>query len=78
MGFNFITSGIEETTISASAGQTGGDVYVEARYGVSGGNADFNSIHSPEEISKISLEPVLDEAADEKNSRKSEKNIMVR
>lgn len=66
MGFNFITSGIEETTISASAGQTGGDVYVEARYGVSGGNADFNSIHSPEEISKISLEPVLDEAADEK------------
>lgn len=33
MGFNFITSGIEETTLVASAGQTGGDVYIEAYYG---------------------------------------------
>lgn len=66
MGFNFIASGIEETTIAASAGQTGGEVYIEARYSNWGGNADFNSIRSPEEISQISLEPVLSEEDDKK------------
>lgn len=66
MGFNFIASGIEETAIVASAGQTGGEVYIEARYGSWGGNADFNSIGSPEEISQISLEPVLSEEDDKK------------
>ena len=66
MGFNFITSGIEETTISASAGQTGGEVYIEARYGSWGGNAGFGSIYNPEEMSKISLELVVDEVADER------------
>lgn len=66
MGFNFIASGIEKTTITASAGQTSGDVYIEARYGSWGGNADFSSIYSPEEISQISLEPVLSEEDDKK------------
>lgn len=66
MGFNFIASGIEETTIAASAGQTSGDVYIEARYGSWIGNADFSSIYSPEEISQISLEPVLSEEDDKK------------
>lgn len=66
MGFNFISSGMEKTTLEASAGQTGGEVYIEARYGVSGGNADFGSIYSPEEMSQISLEPVIDEVADKK------------
>lgn len=33
MEFNFIASGIEKTTITASAGQTGEDAYIEARYG---------------------------------------------
>lgn len=66
MGFNFIASGIEKTTITASAGQTGGDVYIEARYGNWAGNADFDSISTPEEIAQISLEPVLDEEDDKK------------
>lgn len=66
MGFNFIASGIEETTISASVGQTGEEVYIEARYGTFSGNADFSSIYTPEEMSQISLEPVLNEEADEK------------
>lgn len=66
MGFNFIASGIEETTISASARQTGGEVYIEARYGSFSGNTDFDSIYDPESISQVSLEPVLDEEADEK------------
>lgn len=37
MGFNFLTFGMEKTMLSASAGQTGGDIYIEARYGRSMG-----------------------------------------
>lgn len=68
MGFNFLTSGIEETTISASAGQTGGEVYLEAGYGdVSrSGYVEETYIHTPEELAGVSLEPVLDEEADQK------------
>ena len=68
MGFNFLTSGIEETTIAASAGQTGGEVYMEASYGKmrGGGYDDETYIHSAEELAEVSLAPVLDEEADEK------------
>ena len=72
MGFNFIASGIEQTTISASAGQTGGDVYIEARYGSWAGNADFDFISAPEEIVQISLAPVLDEEGDHKIRERAE------
>ena len=72
MGFNFIASGIEQTTISASAGQTGGDVYIEARYGSWAGNADFDFISTPDEIAQISLEPVLDEEDDKKIRERAE------
>lgn len=71
MGFNFIASGIEETTITASAGQTGGNVYVEARYGSWAGNDDYDSISTPEEIAQISLEPVLSEEDEVNFSKKS-------
>ena len=68
MGFNFLTSGIEETTIAASAGQTGGEVYMEASYGKmrGGGYDDETYIHSAEELAEVSLAPVLNEEADEK------------
>jgi len=68
MGFNFIASGIEETTISASAGQTGGDVYAEAWHGGWKGYTGIGgtSIHGLEELEQISLEPVLDETDDQK------------
>ncbi len=72
MGFNFIASGIEQTTISASAGQIGGDVYIEARYGSWAGNADFDFISTPDEIAQISLEPVLDEEDDKKIRERAE------
>ena len=68
MGFNFLTSGIEETTIAAAAGQTGGEVYMEASYGKmrGGGYDDETYIHSAEELAEVSLAPVLDEEADQK------------
>lgn len=66
MGFNFIASGIEETMVAASAGQTSGEVYIEARYGSWGSNADFESIGSPEELTQISLVSTIDEEADQK------------
>lgn len=72
MGFNFITSGIEETTIAASAEQTGGDVYIEARYGSWAGDADFDFIRTPEEIAQIRLEPALDEKDDRKIRERAE------
>ncbi len=72
MGFNFITSGIEETTIKASAGQTGGDVYIKARYGSWARNDDFDFISTPDEIAQISLEPVLDEEDDKKIRERAE------
>lgn len=72
MGFNFITSGIEETTITASAGQTSGNIYIEARYGSWAGNDDYDSISTPEEIAQISLEPVLDEEDDRKIHERAE------
>lgn len=65
MGFNFITSGIEETTISASAGQTGGEVYIEVRYGSSSDDI-FDPTYNPEEKPEIDLDAVLNEEADEK------------
>lgn len=65
MGFNFIASGIEETTISASARQTGGEVYIEARYG-SPSDEGFDPTYNPKEKPKISLDTVLNEEADEK------------
>lgn len=69
MGFNFITSGIEETVIGASAGQTDGEVYLEAHYGVWGGNASYDHIASPEEVSQIDLKPVVVNEDDDREIR---------
>ena len=69
MGFNFIASGIEETTIAASAGQTGGEVYAWTIYtgNKNGDDDDYHgSIFEPEEVSGVSLVPVLNEADDVK------------
>ena len=69
MGFNFIASGIEETTIAASAGQTGGEAYVWTIYtGNKNGDDDgyHGSIREPGEVSEVSLVPVLNEADDVK------------
>lgn len=65
MGFNFIASGIEETTISTSARQTGGEVYIEARYGTPS-DEGFDPTYNPEEKPKISLDTILNKEADEK------------
>lgn len=66
MGFNFITFGMEKTMLSASAGQTGGDVYTEVHYRGAGYSSSFDTIHSPEELAGVSLAPVLDEEYDRK------------
>lgn len=65
MGFNFLTFGMEETLLSASAGQTGGDVYIEARYGRSVGTwSDYAK--DPAEVAQVDLTPVLNEKDDQK------------
>lgn len=65
MGFNFLTFGMEKTMLEASAGQTGGDVYIEARYGIST-QAWSDYAKSPEEIAQVDLTPVVNEEADQK------------
>lgn len=67
MGFNFITSGIEKTVIAAAAGQTGGEVYVEAWYKqVNGGGSWHETIENPEGMSLVDLTPVLNEEEERK------------
>jgi hypothetical protein len=65
MGFNFLTFGVEKTMLSASAGQTGGDVYLEAWYGRSMGTW-YDYVKDPEEIAQVDLTPVINEEADQK------------
>ena len=65
MGFNFLTFGMEKTMLSASAGQTGGDIYIEARYGRSMGTW-YDYVKDSEEIAQVDLTPVINEEADQK------------
>ncbi len=67
MGFNFITSGMERTVISAAAGQTGGEVYIEAWYKKQNYGSSWNEmIYDEKEVERADLTPVLDELEDQK------------
>lgn len=66
MGASLVVSGLEQTLISASAEQTGGDIYLEARYGNLSNIVLYDHIRSPEEVSLVNLTPVLDEFDEQK------------
>lgn len=67
MGFNFITSGMEQTVISAAAGQTGGEVYITAWYSRRNeGNSWNELIHDEQEAERVDLTPALGELKDQK------------
>lgn len=66
MGFNFITSGMEKTVISASAGQTGEEVYLEAWYRQNEGNSWYETIEGAKDVGRIDLVPVLGIEEDQK------------
>ena len=67
MGLNFITTGLEETVISASAAKTDGAVYIRANYYSPNSHFyDGTTIYNPEEILPDMLEPVIVKSADEK------------
>lgn len=66
MGFNFITSGMEKTVISASAGQTGEEVYLEAWYRQNEGNSWHETIEGAKDVGRIDLVPVLGIEEDQK------------
>lgn len=58
--FNLIASGLEKTIFSTSAGQTGGEVYLQTEYNEQNGSTYFDSVHSLDEISQVDLKPTLD------------------
>lgn len=66
MGFNFITSGMEKTTIAATAGQTGGEVYAEVWYRQNEGGTWSETIEDAEKVDQVDLTPVLDEMEDQR------------
>lgn len=77
MGLGFIIAGIEKTVISASAGQTKENVYIEVKHNERNKNAlSFNnadSIFNPEEVSKIDLKPKLNKTTDAKIRERASK-----